>query len=185
MKHILIVGEQGVGKSTLLQKIVSQIGRPAFGFESVKADEAVDEENGSPIHVYEIKHSKRCGAPHLTGYCKRRHMKPIDRAFDCIAPILTQEIPTDGIWVLDELGVMEHRSNSQAFCSAVLARLDGNTPVIAAVKAKSNPFLEAVRTHPNAKCFSVTPENRELLEQEILAECEVWRTSAKTIHKGL
>ena len=41
--------------------------------------------------------------------------------------------------------------------------------VIAAVRNKKSPFLDAVRAHPKAKCFLITPENADALFLEVKA----------------
>ena len=68
---------------------------------------------------------------------------------------------------LDEIGFLE--ANAENFCQAVLHLLDGRNPVIAAVKNREHPFLDAVRNHPNARCFYITAENRDALYEEVLA----------------
>ena len=67
---------------------------------------------------------------------------------------------------LDELGFLE--AGSQSFCRAVLQLLDGSRPVIAAVKSLDIPFLNQLRAHPKARCFPITPENRDALYEEVL-----------------
>ena len=67
---------------------------------------------------------------------------------------------------LDEIGFLE--ANSEAFCQAVLHLLDGDRPVIAAVKNREIPFLNRIRKHSNARCFVITPENRDTLYEEVL-----------------
>ena len=59
-------------------------------------------------------------------------------------------------------------SKEKAFCDAVLERLDGDIPILAAVKDKEIPFLNQVRNHPNCKCFFITEENRDKLVDEVL-----------------
>jgi nucleoside-triphosphatase THEP1 len=68
---------------------------------------------------------------------------------------------------MDELGVME--SDARAFCAAVLECLDGESLVIASVRNKKSSFLDAVRTHPKARCFFITPENADSLFLEVKA----------------
>lgn len=75
-------------------------------------------------------------------------------------------VPNGHIVLLDEVGFME--ASSKAFCSAVLSLLDGDIPVLAAVKDKEIPFLEQVRNHPKGKCFYITEENRDELFAEVL-----------------
>ena len=75
-------------------------------------------------------------------------------------------VPNGHIVLLDEVGFME--ASSKAFCGAVLSLLDGDIPVLAAVKDKEIPFLEQVRNHPKGKCFYITEENRDELFAEVL-----------------
>ena len=48
--------------------------------------------------------------------------------------------------------------------------LDGDAPVLAAVKDRELPFLERVRAHPKCRSFFITPENRDRLFLEVLAQ---------------
>ena len=177
--HTLIVGEQGVGKSTLIRRVLAELELSVCGFETCKEDTLADPQLGSPLYIYEA------GQPHVqrednrVGWCKDQ--KPVTRieGFDDFAPKLEAlsversagadlqtGVKTDVI-LMDEIGVME--SKSELFCQAILKHLDGDVPVLASVKYKDRPFLQQVRNHPKCRCFSVTPENREELYQEVLA----------------
>lgn len=165
--HTLIVGSYGVGKSCLIEKILAACGRPAAGFLTKKEDALADELLGSPIYIYEAGKERRQSGENLLGYCKNQHTAPLPDAFERFASKLQRPADAGSLLLMDELGVME--SKSPAFCQAVLELLDGDVPVLAAVKDKSTPFLEAVRAHPKAKCFYITKENREELYPEVLA----------------
>lgn len=167
MMHTLIVGAAGVGKSTLIRRVVYAIDRPLSGFETRKEDSLADPIHGSPVYIY------TAGQPHvqtehnLLGHCKNRHPETYSAAFDRYAPTL-EHMDADGrIIVMDEIGTME--AASEKFCAAIMKRLDGTDPVIAAVKHKDTPFLNAVRSHPNCRCFYITEENRDALYHEVLA----------------
>ena len=167
MMHTLIVGERGVGKSTLINKVLNACGRPVYGFETKKEDSLADELRGSPVYLYEAWRERRRTADNLVGYCKDHHFDVSTEAFDRFSPKLRAPVEKGGIVLLDELGFLEARA--EQFCAAVFALLDGDVPVIAAVKDKNIPFLEAVRSHPKARCFYITPENREELYPQVLA----------------
>ena len=164
--HALIVGARGVGKSTLIRRVLRELGRPVFGFESKKETSLEDPVLGSPIYLYDA------GAPHvqtaenLAGYCKNQRPTTDVRAFDRFAETLRRPVPEGHVVVLDELGFLE--AGSPAFCQAVLDLLDGDAPVIAAVKDKDVPFLHAVRAHPNCQCFFITEANRDELVKPVL-----------------
>lgn len=126
-----------------------------------------DERLGDPVYIYDAG-KKHCQTEeNLVGYCKNRHATTIVSAFDRAAQRLMRPVPADHVIKMDEIGFME--AKSEAFCQAVLSRLDGEIPVLAAVKDKEIPFLQAVRVHPNARCFYITEENREALFYEVLA----------------
>lgn len=164
--HALIVGERGVGKSTLIRRVLQELNRPLFGFETKKEDTLADEINGSPVYIYEAGKEHLQTDGNLVGYCLNRCSAPMTAGFDRYASRLRSPVPDGCIIEMDEIGFME--SKSDAFCGAVLALLDGSTPVIAAVKDKSIPFLEAVRSHSNVRCFQITTDNREDLYFEVL-----------------
>lgn len=180
--HTLIVGEQGVGKSTLIHRVMDELQLTVCGFETRKEDELVDPLLGSPLYIYEA------GLPHiqrednLVGHCKDQKPVVYPEGFDRFAERLEQlsngasesDAMTDAarhadadVILMDEIGVMESRS--ERFCQAILHLLDGDMPVLAAVKYKDRPFLQQVRSHPRCRCFQITPENREELYHEVLA----------------
>ena len=164
--HALIVGERGVGKSTLIRRVLNELNRPVFGFETKKEEALEDPLRGCPIYIYDA------GKPHCRteenriGYHREQDTAAITAAFDRYAPKLTESVPEKAVVELDEIGFLEAKSD--AFCRAVLYLLEGDRPVIAAVKNREHPFLETVRNHPNARCFIITEENRDTLFEEVL-----------------
>lgn len=165
--HILIVGERGVGKSTLIRRVLQELALPVWGFETKKLPATDETPLGAPLYIYP------CGAPHihsddaLLGYCGKKDRTQLTAGFLRFAPHLEQPVPEGHIILMDELGIME--SDADRFCEAVLQLLDGNAPIIAAVKHKDTAFLQAVRNHKNCRCFFITPENREALFEEVLS----------------
>lgn len=164
--HALIVGDRGVGKSTLIRQVLQELNAPVFGFETKKEEQPEDPLRGCPIYIFDA------GKPHvrtpnnLIGYHKERDIPAITAAFDRYAPKLMVPVPENAVVELDEIGFLE--AGSETFCRAVLQLLDGNRPVIAAVKKKDIPFLHTLRTHPKARCFYITAENRDLLCEDVL-----------------
>ena len=58
--HALIVGDRGVGKSTLIRRVLKELNRPLFGFETKKEEQLEDPLRGCPIYIYDA------GKPHIT-----------------------------------------------------------------------------------------------------------------------
>ena len=165
--HALIVGDRGVGKSTLIRRVLKDLNRPVFGYETKKEEQLEDPIRGCPIYIYDAG-KPHCRTPeNLIGYHREQDMAAITAAFDRYAPSLMGPVADDAVVELDEIGFLE--AKSQAFCHAVLHLLEGKNPVIAAVKNREHPFLYAVRNHPNARCFYISAENRDALYDEVLA----------------
>ncbi len=154
--HILIVGGRGVGKSTLIKRLLSELKCSVWGFETKK------EENGD-IYIYEAGKPHVQSEENLVGNCVNQKPTVFPLAFERFARKLCE--PDGDVIVMDELGFME--SQSETFCNAVLRLFDGKTPIIAAVKEKNTAFLETVRTHKNARVFHISAENRDALFDEV------------------
>lgn len=164
--HALIVGDRGVGKSTLIRRVLKELNCPVFGYETKKEATLEDPVRGCPIYIYDAGQSHVQTPENLIGYHRGADASAITAAFDRYAPKLMLPVPDNAVVELDEVGFLE--AKSEAFCQAVLHLLDGRTPVIAAVKNKDIPFLKTIREHPNARCFYITPENRDALFEEVL-----------------
>ena len=164
--HILIVGNNGVGKSTLIRRLIEHIPLPVYGFVTEKEDSACV---GGTEHVYihGISGKRTYTQDNLVGTCTNCHSTRFPETFNRAVPHLC-DIPAGSIILMDELGVME--SDARDFCAAVLKCLDGgNSLVIAAVRDKKSSFLDAVRAHPKARCFFITLENSDALFLELKA----------------
>lgn len=164
--HALIVGDRGVGKSTLIRRVLEDLNRPVFGYETKKEVQLEDPIRGCPIYIYDAG-TPHCRTPeNLIGFHKEQDAAAVTAAFERYAPKLLQAVSENCVVELDEIGFLE--AGAKTFCQAVLHLLDGNRPVIAAVKNKDVPFLRTLREHPNARCFYITPENRDALYGEVL-----------------
>ena len=92
--------------------------------------------------------------------------------FDTLGAQLIESAPKGGIILMDELGFLEN--DARVFQSAVLCALDGDTPVLAAVKPKDTPFLRAVRGHENAELVFIDEQNRDALLEKLLPHILRW-----------
>ena len=160
--HVLITGPRGAGKSTLIRRLTEELALPIVGFETKKEETEPDEQLGIPVYICLAGSAER----QLVGYGGNGHSHIYTEVIDRFAAQLPTSAPSGHLVVMDEIGTME--SNSQAFCRAIMTLLDGDTPVLAAVKEKDATFLNAVKNHPNCKLFRITEENRNSLYGEVL-----------------
>ena len=164
--HALIVGDRGVGKSTLIRRVLKELNRPVFGFETKKEERFENPVRGCPIYIYDAGKNQCRTSENLIGYHKEQDIPAITAAFDRYAPKLLEPMPKNAVVELDEIGFLEAKSD--VFCQAVIGLMNGTNPVIAAVKNRDIPFLNTVRNHPDAQCFYITAENRDALYEEVL-----------------
>ena len=167
-KHILISGERCVGKSTLIEKLLSASSRPRYGFVTKMGPAGPD--GFRPIYIHPAGQplgERVHGEANCIGHCDSRTHRPRPDAFNTLGVRYIQCARPDGIIVMDELGFLE--AGAEAFTAAVLAALAGDIPVIAAVKSRGDvPFLNAVRAAPKGEVFTITPENRDELFERLL-----------------
>ena len=163
MQHIMIVGRNGVGKSTLIRALLDAIPLPVSGVITKKEAEA---ENGlCPVFIHLYGEERRYSAENCIGECSDCGSIAHPEAFDRFAERM--RFGNDVVIVFDELGFME--SGSPRFTEAVLHTLDTAPFCICAVRDKQTAFLNAVRSHPRASVFTITEENRDALREQLLA----------------
>ena len=178
-KKILICGEKGVGKSTLIRCLLDAADLRQGGFYTKK--EFCANQPLHPVYIYssDLPEARRSrGAENLVGRCDESGCREIYPAvFNTLGVSCLENTTGKQVIVMDELGFME--SSSYAFCQAVLKALDGDIPVLAAVKAGCDvEFLLKVRSHPQAEVVQITPENREELYHLLLPVVRGWKVQS-------
>ena len=164
--HALIVGPRQVGKSTLIHKVLNALDKPVWGFVTKREEALYDETLGYPVYIYQADGPRLQSEDNLIGYCRDRKPEVNTAIFENFAANMQVPPEKGSVILMDELGFLE--SDATYFQTTVLKHLDGDIPVIAAVKEKSTVFLDQVKKHPNCKCFFINEENREELFEIVL-----------------
>jgi nucleoside-triphosphatase len=170
-RHILICGERGAGKSTLIERLLAHNTRPLYGYFTKSAPPR--EDGFHSIYLYRAGDPSRLqGEANHIGDCDSRQRNINGAVFDTLG-VECLEAKRGGIIVMDEVGFME--TESKLFCAAVMRCLDGDIPALVAVKARFDvDFLNAVRAHPKATLYTIMEENREELYQQLLPVMLRW-----------
>ena len=167
-RHILISGDRGVGKSTLIERLLAHCPRPRYGF--VTRMEPAGADGFRPIYIHPAGQrlaERVYTQDNCIGACDSRTHRPRVEVFDSLGVRYLRAARPGGILVMDELGFFE--AQAESFTDAVLAALAGDIPVIAAVKSRTDiPFLNAVRAAPLAEVLYITPSNRDELFERLL-----------------
>lgn len=164
MRHILIVGSNGVGKSTLIRSLLAAIPAPVEGVLTKKAAPGPD--GFCPVCIRSYHAPEQFGEENRVGLCREGQSIAFPEVFDRFAE--TMQFSRNGVIVFDELGFLE--SGAPLFTEAVLRTLDEAPIVIAAVRDKQTAFLNAVRAHPRADVYPIDPENRDRLREQLLSD---------------
>ena len=163
--NIIICGDIQVGKSTLVNALIDKIQKPVSGFITKSLND-----NGCGYHEIFMYSPKDPSNRRLLAICEGEKVEVYSNVFDTFGCELLSQISSDDIVVMDEIGFMEEKS--EKFKNKVLEILDGNIPVIAAVKSghPDSEFLNSVRNSKNALLYFITKENRDNLLNKIVKE---------------
>jgi len=164
MKNILICGPPGVGKTTLIKKILKKTNLRAGGFytEEIRGRSnrvgfkiiSLDNQEGILAHI-NIKDSQRVG----------RYGVNINDLENIGARSLEQALKNDDLIIIDEIGRME--VFSEEFKEKVLDCLSSKKIVLAAISMVGDKFISNIKRRDDIILFKVTKENRDKLIKTI------------------
>jgi len=168
-KNILITGLPGVGKTTLVKKLVEELKQfhpVGFYTEEIREEGtrkgfeliSLDGRRGLLSHT-DIQ------SPHRVGKYKV-DVKGYE-AFLTSIPLLNR---STRLIVIDEIGKMECYSDQ--FKNLLKEILDSEKWVIATIALKGSGIIEEIKKRKDLKLFEITQRNRNSLFPDILSEVE-------------
>lgn len=173
--NILITGRPGVGKTTLILRVLEGFGMDSGGFYTRELREkgkrvgfelcTLEGKRGVLAHT-DIKGHFRVGkyGVDLSGL-EELGVKAVNRA-----------IRNQSLIIIDEIGKMELYSTK--FRQKVTEALNSSTPVLATIGPQAIPFLQKIKSRPDVEYIEVTPNNRDDLVTHIqLMLSSSWKNS--------
>ncbi len=165
-KAILLTGNPGCGKTTLIQRVIAQLSTPAGGFYTQEIRErgvrkgfeivTLDGQRGILVHS-DIHDSPKVG----------RYGVNISALDTLAVASIRAAVAEHKIVVVDEIGPMEILS--ERFREAVIYALHSDEVVFGAIVKRSLPFTDEIKSMPNVTVLEVRRENRDALLDHILA----------------
>jgi nucleoside-triphosphatase len=167
--NVFVTGRPGVGKTTLIRRVLSELDAEVGGFYTSEIREggtrvgfaitALSGETGILAHADH-------GGPHRVGKYGvfREELERVG------VPALNEAVRDAELIVMDEIGRME--LCSKAFQQAVLRALDSSKPVLGTIQQRRGPFLDCVRSRPDIEVLEVTDENRDAMAKAVRERLE-------------
>jgi nucleoside-triphosphatase len=175
VRHILITGMPGTGKTTLIISFVARLPGTKTGFftreireDGVRKGFLIETLDGRTAPLAD---STMTLGPRIGKY--RVSVRSID---EVAVPALFS--PADVI-IVDEIGKMECVSG--VFVKAVEKILDGDALVVATIAKRGSALIEEIKSRSNTILYEVTPTNRSTLIDRILAENSSLDNSAESL----
>lgn len=157
--HVFVTGERQIGKSVVIQRAVSLLGLPAYGF-------LTRFHGGDSLYMAAPSRAGRPDSADRIAFRNQGRIELMGDSFDRIAVGLLREARAhpEGIILMDECGHLE--SGRIRFLQEVLHCLDGEIPVLGALRL-GQLWHEPIKTHSRVRVFTVTLENRDSLPAQI------------------
>jgi nucleoside-triphosphatase len=164
-KNILITGPPGIGKTTLIMKILDRVkkGYPVGFYTKEIRDQGVrigfelislDGERSILSHV-------KISSPYRVGKYR------VDvNGFEAFLESLPFADPAPELIIIDEIGKMELMS--EKFRSLITELLDSPKPVIATIALKGGGLIARIKEREDVKLYEINLANRDRLLNQLL-----------------
>jgi nucleoside-triphosphatase len=172
---ILLTGAPQCGKTTLLQKVLTEYSGPVGGFftREIRKD---GRRTAFEMVTLDGKTGILAGL-HLAGPPKVSKYGVDLAALENVAlPAIRDACQSGKLVVIDEIGPME--TYSDAFCQTVLDTLDAGCLLFGTIVQRSTPFSERIKNRPEVEVIEVTSANRDALAKILFGRLrELTRTA--------
>ena len=163
-KNVLLTGKPGVGKTTLLKKLLADLSVHIGGFytEEIRSG---GRRVGFKIRSFSGEEEVLAHVDSPSPFRVSRYGVNV-QAFERVGvPAIERAIRESDLIVMDELGKME--LFSEPFQRAALRALDSPKPVLGVIQQARTPFLGRIRRREDVEVIEVTVENRDALFEKL------------------
>jgi nucleoside-triphosphatase len=164
-KNVLVTGRPGVGKTTLIRRVLDALSVEAGGFYTHEIRDggrrvgfAITDLSGASGILAHVDHPG--------GYRVGKYGVNRDDLERIGVPAIRDAVAGARLVVMDEVGRMELCSES--FQDAVLAALGSPVPVLGTIQDRTNAFLDAVRARDDVEIVRVDESNRDRLVEHVV-----------------
>ena len=165
INNILISGYPGVGKTTLIMKIIKKLNCKISGFYTYEKKESrkrtgfyITDFSGNQMVMADIN----CNSLYRVGKYGV-NVEAIEKIG--ISALENAKVNADLI-IIDEIGKMEMFSSK--FCEILETIFNSSKPVLATIRLKDCPLTVKLKAREDVKLFNLTINNRNEMEKILL-----------------
>lgn len=169
--NIFFTGERGVGKSTLLKRLLAGKQLNSGGFKTLPFSHR---KIGRGFYLLASQESPLPAPEPNRIIALRSHQGRIEKRFTTVFETLGVSLLNDclekdiDLIIMDELGFLENEALK--FQQAVHRCLNLAIPVWGVIKPMASPFLDSVRERKDVSVFTVTLDNRDQLYHKFMVQ---------------
>ena len=164
--NLLLTGKPGVGKTTIIRRVLEALNTPATGFYTRE----IRGPGGRLGFEAVTLAGEKCTLAHVdfrSPYRVSKYGVDVSSFERIIVPSIDPDLhPEAAFIVIDEIGKME--CFSSRFREVVLRALDSAKPVLGTITLGGGPFIEGIKRRPDVELIVVTPSSRDFLPRTIL-----------------
>jgi len=164
--NVLITGKPGVGKTTLIQKVVAKLGFTCQGFYTREIRQNKNKRVGFEIVTLDGRTSLLAHSDSLTPFRVGKYFVHIDNINRMIVPCLTDAIEKAQLIIIDEIGRMELLSPQ--FQKSVFQALVCPKPVLGTITFAQIPAVINIKKRSDVFLIELKRENRKQIYQLII-----------------
>ncbi|MBN1355286.1 NTPase [bacterium] len=163
--NVLLTGEPGVGKTTLIHKVLELLHLNAGGFytQEIKSGKT---RKGFQLITLDGRQSVLAHVNKKSSYKVGKYGVDLNVMTDLAVPTLKEALEKSDLIVIDEIGKME--CFSIEFRDIVARALDSGKPVFGSMQNFASPFINAIANRSDIVRVTVTEQNRDQLLSNIV-----------------
>ncbi|MCR4600346.1 MAG: nucleoside-triphosphatase [Clostridia bacterium] len=169
MIHYFLTGEQQVGKSTIIDKVIKNTGARVGGFRTAFGPDRFSAEYKF-LYMRDAAEEFVPDAEHAIARFSPEGIMPFTARFESSGLEIVNRALTEkpDIIILDECGRLE--SEALNFQEAVISTLDSGIPVLGVIPKRIPPWTRKMIYRDDVKVLEVTVENRNRLAVMLTGE---------------
>ena len=165
IKNIMITGNPGVGKTTLIQDILSKLNISAGGFYTSEVRDENGKRWGFKIISLDGQEDVLASVEIINNHRVGKYCVDVDAMDRVGVPAVRNALERDEIIVIDEIGRMELAS--KRFRDVVAQALDSPKPVLGTIAIKNTHFTKKLRERKDSRIIKLTRANFPEIETHV------------------